>query len=254
VIALRSVWNAAEYEAMRLRTRRSTLAVAGLAMFGSALVTLPAARAAVDSGYPQAHVGWVVAGGTAAAVLPSTVAVLAAAWVGAGLVTEDYRYGIGLTTYTRLPRRGAGLLGKLLVALCVGLGFASATRVAAYLTALGGFAMARGGSAAGHVSLGWALALPTPAQLAFAAFGGVMGVLCAPILRLRVLAVPCAWLLTALIASLTPGTHSPYTQDVVVGMIRLGLPVEQTALVLPEAVVLSLVLASLLVLRRRRID
>lgn len=254
MIELRSVWNAAGYEATRLRTRRSTFGVAALAMFGSALVTLPAARTAVDSGYPQAHVAWVVAGGGAAAILPSTVAVLAAAWIGAGQVTEDYRYGIGLTTYTRLPRRGAGLLGKLLVALCVGLWFASATRIAAYLTALGGFALARGSSAADHVSLGLALALPTPVELAFGAFGGAMGVLCAPLLRLRVLAAPCAWLLTALIVSLTPGSHSPYTRDVVVGMIRLGLPVAQVALALPEVVVMSLMLASLIALARRRVD
>jgi len=240
VIELRSVWNAAGYEATRLRTRRSTFGVAALAMFGSALVTLPAARTAVDSGYPQAHVAWVVAGGGAAAILPSTVAVLAAAWIGA--------------TYTRLPRRGAGLLGKLLVALCVGLWFASATRIAAYLTALGGFALARGSSAAEHVSLGLALALPTPVELAFGAFGGAMGVLCAPLLRLRVLAAPCAWLLTALIVSLTPGSHSPYTRDVVVGMIRLGLPVEKVALALPEVVVMSLMLASLITLARRRVD
>jgi hypothetical protein len=254
VIALRSVWNAAGYEATRLRTRRSTLGMVGLAMFGSALVTLPAARAAVNSGYPQAHVAWVVAGGSAGMILPGTVAVLGAAWLGAGLVTEDYRYGIGLTTYTRLPRRGAQLLGKLLVALCLGLWLASSTRLAAYLTALGGFALARGSSAAEHVSLGLSLALPTPAEYVFAAFGGAVGVLCAPVLRLRVLAVPAAWLATALVAALTPHSRSPYTQDVVYGMVRLGLPVEQTAIALPEALVLGLALAAIVALRRRRID
>jgi hypothetical protein len=223
-------------------------------MFGSALVTLPAARAAVNSGYPQAHVAWVVSGGSAGMILPGTIAVLGAAWLGAGLVTEDYRYGIGLTTYTRLPRRGAQMLGKLLIALCLGLWLASSTRLAAYLTALGGFALARGSSAAEHVSLGVSLALPTPPEYVFAAFGGVVGVLCAPVLRLRVLAVPAAWLVTALVAALTPGSRSPYTQDVVYGMVRLGLPVEQTAIVLPEALVLGLALAALVALRRRRID
>ena len=252
---LRSIWYAAEYEATRLRTRRSTMGILALVLFGSALVTLPAARAAVNSGYPGAHVAWVVAGGAAAAILPGTVAVLGAAWLGAGLVTEDYRYGVGLTTYTRLPRRGAQLIGKLLIAMCLGLWFASSTRFAAYLTALGGFALARGGSAAaGHVSLGLALALPTPAEYVFAAFGGAMGVLCAPVARLRVLAAPLAWVLTALIAALMPGSHSPYTQDVVYGMIRLGLPVEQTVLALPEAVVISLVLLAFSSVSRRRVD
>lgn len=252
--ALRSVWNAAEYEATRLRTRRSTLGAVGLAMFGSALATLPAARAAVNSGYPQAHVAWVVAGGSAGMIMPGTVAVLAAAWLGAGMVTEDYRYGIGLTTYTRLPRRGTQLFGKLLVAVCLGLWLAATTRSAAYLTALGGFALARGSSAAEHVSLGVVLALPTLPEFAFAALGGALGVLCAPVLRLRALAVPAAWLATALVAALAPHSRSPYTQDVVYGMVRLGLPVEQTAVLLPEALVLALLLTALLALRHRRID
>lgn len=252
--ALRSVWNAAGYEATRLRTRRSTLGAVGLTLFGSSLATLPAARAAVNSGYPQAHVPWVVAGGAAAMILPGTVAVLGAAWLGAGLVTEDYRFGVGLTTYTRLPRRGAALLGKLLVALCLGLWLTSFTRLAAYLTALGGFALARGSSAAEHVSVGLAVALPTPAELAFGAFGGMLGVLCAPLLRFRALAVPAAWLVAALTAALLPGSHSPYTRDVVAALTRLGLPVEQTALALPETLVLALGLAALVALRRRRVD
>jgi hypothetical protein len=251
---LRSIRYAAEYEATRLRTRRSTMGTLALVMFGSALVTLPAARAAVNSGYPQAHVGWVVAGGSAAQILPGTVAVLGAAWLGAGLVSEDFRYGVGLTTYTRLPRRGAQLLGKVLIAMCLGVWFASSTRLAAYLTALGGFALARGGAPAEHVSLGLALAMPTPAEYFFAAFGGAMGVLCAAVVRLRVLATPLAWMLTAFIAALTPGSHSPYTQDVVFGMMRLGLPVEQTVLALPETLVLALALAAFSSLSRRRIN
>lgn len=254
MIAPRAVWYAAEYEATRLRTRRSTIGVASLVMFGSALVTLPAARAAVSSGDPQAHIAWVVAGGSAGMILPGTVAVLGAAWLGAGLVTEDYRYGIGLTTYTRLPRRGAQLLGKLLVALCAGLWLASSTRFAAYLTALGGFALARAGHATAHVSLGLSLAMPTSAEFFFAALGGVAGVLCAPVLRLRVLAVPGAWMLTAFIAALTPGSRSPYTQDLVFDVARTGLPIEQTLIALPEVVMACLVFAALIALRRRRID
>jgi hypothetical protein len=253
VIGLRAAWAAAGYEATRLRTLRSTLAVFGLAMFGSALATLPAARAAVDSGSPQAHAAWVVAGGSAGMIVPGSVAVLAAAWLGAGLVIEDYRYGVGLTTYTRLPRRAPGLFGKLLVALVVGIWLASATRLAAYLTALGGFALARGSVAASHISLSTVLALPTPAESCFAAFGGIVGVLCAPLLRLRVLAVPATWLLAALIATLLPGSHSPYTLDVVRGMTDLGLPVEQTAIALPETLVFVLLVAALHALRRRRL-
>jgi len=254
MIGLRSAWYAAGYEATRLRTRRSTFGVFGLAMFGSALATLPAARAAVNSGDPQAHVGWVVAGGSAGMILPGTVAVLAAAWLGAGLVTEDYRHGVGLTTYTRLPRRGAGLLGKLLVALVVGISLASATRLAAYATAVGGFALTRGSAAAEHLSLGFVLALPTPAESCFAALGGMAGVLCAPVLRLRIIAVPAAWLVTALTAALLPGSHSPYTAGIVRAVTELGLPVEQTAIALPEGLLLSLLILSLFALRRRRID
>ena len=254
MIRVRSIWHAAVYEATRLRTRRSTFGVFGLAMFASALVTLPAARAAVTSGDPQAHVGWVVAGGSTGMILPGAVAALAAAWLGAGLVTEDYRYGVGLTTYTRLPRRGAELLGKLLVALVVGLTLASATRLAAYATALGGFAMTRGSSAAQHLSLGVVLALPTPAASCFAALGGMLGVLCAPVLRLRLFAASAAWLNTALIAALVPGTHSPYTQVIVRVSTEVGLPIEQMAIALPETMILGLLLVSLLSLSRRRID
>lgn len=254
MIGLRSVWAASRYEATRLRTRRSTFGVFGLAMFGSALATLPAARAAVNSGDPQAHAAWVVAGGAAGMVLPGSVAVLAAAWLAAGSVAEDYRYGVGLTTYTRLPRRGAGLVGKLLVALIVGIWLASATRLAAYLTALGGFALTRGSVAASHISLSVVLALPTPAESCFAAFGGMAGVLCAAVLRLRLLAAPAAWLLAAGTAALLPGSHSPYTLDLVRGMTDLGLPVEQTAMVLPETLLVTLLLAALYALRRRRID
>lgn len=254
MIGLRSAWYAAAYEATRLRTRRSTFGVFGLAMFASALVTLPAARAAVTSGEPQAHVAWVVAGGSAGMVLPGTVAALAAAWLGAGLVTEDYRHGVGLTTYTRLPRRGAELLGKLLVALVVGITLASATRLAAYATALGGFALTRGSSAAQHLSLGVVLALPTPAESCFAALGGILGVLCAPALRLRLFAAPTGWLLAALTAALVPGSHSPYTKVIARVSSEIGLPIQQIAIALPEALILGLLLVSLFSLNRRRID
>jgi hypothetical protein len=253
VTVLRSVWYAAEYETTRLRTRRSTMGTLAAVTFGSALVTLPAARAAVNSGYPQEHVGWVVAGGAAGAILPGAVAALGAAWLGAGLVTEDYRYGTGLTTYTRLPRRGAQLLGKVLVAMCLGLWFASSTRLTAYLTALGGFALARGEAAPEHVSLAFTLSLPTLPEYLFAALGGAMGVLCAPLARLRVLAAPLAWALTAFIAALAPGSSSPYTPSVIDEMVRLGLPVEQTVLALPEALVAALAFAALASLNRRRI-
>jgi hypothetical protein len=254
VTALRSVSNAAAYEATRLRTRRSTLGLMCLAVFGSALATLPAAREVVDSGYPQQHVAWVVAGGTAAMILPGAVAVLGTAWLSAGMVTEDFRHGIALTTYTRLPRRGAQLLGKLAVALLLGLVLASATRLAAYLTALGGFALARGSSAAEHVSIGFMLALPTPAECLFVGFGGVLGVLLAPVVRLRVLAAAGAWLAAALVAALAPGSRSPYTQDAVYAMVRLGLPAEETALALPCVLLTVFLLAALAAVRRRRID
>lgn len=252
--ALRAAWYAAGYEATRLRTRRSTLGVFALAMFGSGSMILPAVRGAVETGAPQTRVAWVVAGGVVGTILPGALAVLAAAWLGAGLVTEDYRYGTGLTTYTRLPRRGAELLGKVLVAGCVGLWLAILTRLSAYLTALGGFALARGSGVAEHVHVGAALILPTLAESLFALVGGVAGVLCAPVLRLRMLAAGTAWLLTALFAALTPGSRSPYTPEIASGIARIGLPERQTAMALPEVLAVGLVLAALLTVRRRRID
>jgi hypothetical protein len=79
-------------------------------------------------------------------------------------------------------------------------------------------------------------------------------VLCAAVLRLRLLAAPAAWLLAAGTAALLPGSHSPYTLDIVHGMTDLGLPVEQTAMVLPESLLVTLLLLALYALRRRRID
>lgn len=254
MMGLRSVRAAAGYEATRLGTRRATAGVFCLAALGSALATLPAARAAVNSGDPQAHVGWVVAGGAAGRILPGTIAVLAAAWIGAGLVAEDYRHGVGLTTYTRLPRRGAGMLGKLIVALVVGIWLAALTRLAAYLTALGGFALTHGTRATEHISLGAVLMLPTPAESCYAAFGGMLGVLCALLLRVRVLAASASWLIAASTAAVLPSSHSPYALDVVHGMTDIGLPIDKVSVALPESFAAVLLLAALYAVRRRRID
>ncbi|MBR7838330.1 hypothetical protein KDL01_33985 [Actinospica durhamensis] len=235
-------------------TRRSTFGVAGLGVFGSALVTLPAARAAVTSGDPQAQVGWVVGGGAAGTVLPGTAAVLAAAWLGAGLVAEDYRHGLGLSTYARLPRRGAGLLGKIVVAACIGLALAVVTRVAAFLTALGGFALAHTTAATGSVTPSYVMILPSIPELFFAMLGGVVGVLCAPLVRLRLLAVGATWGLCAAIAAVTPYSKSPYTQHVARLFARIGLPVAPSAVALPELALIGLAMAAIIVVRRRSID
>jgi hypothetical protein len=254
VIALRAVQRAAGYEATRLVTRRSTLGVAGLAMFGSALITLPAARAAVTSGAPQSRVGWVVAGGPVGVIVPGTVAVLAAAWLGAGLVTEDYRYGLGLSTYARLPRRGAGLAGKLAVAAWVGLLLAVLTRASAFLTALGGFALAHGTAAGGPVSPPYGLVLPSIAELFFATLGGMVGVLSAAVVRLRVLAALAAWGFGAVVAALVPHSASPYTLRIVRLLARSGLPVTPSAAALPELALFVLAAAALVAVRRRHVD
>lgn len=254
MISLRAVRRAAGYEATRLLTRRSTFGVAGLAMFGAALVTLPAARAAVTSGAPQGRVGWVVAGGLAGAILPGTAAALGAAWLGAGLVTEDYRYGLGLSTFTRLPRRGAGLLGKLAVAAWVGLLLAVVTRAAAFLTALGGFALAHSSAANGPVSPGYGLLLPSVAELFFGALGGVLGVLSAPVLRLRVLAVCAAGGLGAFVAAVLPRTDSPFTLGLVRLLARAGLPVAPAAVALPELALFALAVSAFVIVRRRGVD
>ena len=254
MIALRAVRHAARYEATRLVTRRSTFGVAGLGTFGSALVTLPAARAAVTSGDPQAQVGWVVGGGSVGAVLPGTAAVLAAAWLGAGLVSEDYRHGLGLSTYARLPRRGAGLLGKIVIAAWIGLVLAVITRAAAFFTALGGFALAHGTAATGTVAPSYAMILPSIPELFFAMVGGTVGVLCAPLLRLRLLAVGATWGLCVVIAAVTPYSKSPYTSHVARLLARVGLPVAPSAIALPELAVIGLAMAALIAVRRRSID
>ena len=253
MIILRAVRRAIGYEVTRLATRRSTVGVAGLAMFGSALVTLPAARAAVTWGSPQARVGWVVSGGSLGTVIPAAAAVVGAAWLGAGLVSEDYRFGLGLSTYSRLPRRGTGLLGKLVVGAGLGLLLAIVTRVAAFLTALGGFALAHSTAASRTASVSYLLALPTFGEVFFAMLGGVVGVLAAPLVRLRALAVGAACGAVAAFATIAPHSQSPYAPLAGRVLLFSGLPFLPTVMVLPGVALFALTCAALLAVRRRRV-
>lgn len=254
MIILRAVRRAIGYEVTRLTTRRSTFGVAGLAVFGSALVTLPAARAAVTWGEPQSQVGWVVSGGSLGTIVPAAAGVAAAAWLGAGLVAEDYRFGLGLSTYSRLPRRGAGLLGKIVVAAVVGLLLAFVTRIAAFFTALGGFALAHSTAASDVVSPSYLLLLPTFGEVFFAMLGGVVGVLAAPLVRLRLLAVAAACSVVAAFATIAPHSQSPYAPLAGRLLLLSGLPVLPTVLVLPAVALFALTCAALLAVRRRRVD
>lgn len=254
MIILRAVRRAAGYEMTRLVTRRSTLGVTALAVFGSALITLPAARAAVTWGSPDSRVGWVISGGALGAIIPGAAAVMAAAWLGAGLVSEDYRFGLGLSTYSRLPRRGTGLVGKIVVAWSIGLLLAVITRFAAFFTALGGFALAHSTADSATVSPSYVLLLPTVGEIFFAMLGGVVGVLSAPLVRLRLLAVAASCALAAAFAAFAPHSQSPYAP--LAGRILLGsgLPIVPTIMVLPEIVLFGLTCAALLAVRRRRVD
>ncbi|WP_034265592.1 hypothetical protein [Actinospica robiniae] len=254
MIILRAVRRSIGYEVTRLATRRSTIGVAGLAMFGSALVTLPAARAAVTWGAPQSRVDWVVSGGSLGAIVPAAAGVAAAAWLGAGLVTEDYRFGLGLSTYSRLPRRGAGLLGKIVVAAGLGLLLAIVTRVAAFFTALGGFALAHSTEVSGTVSPSFFLLLPTVSEAFFAMLAGVVGVLTAPLLRVRLGAVAAACGVVAMLATVSPHTQSPYAPLASRLLLLSGLPILPTVILLPEFALFGLTCAALLAVRRRRVD
>jgi hypothetical protein len=254
VIILRAARRAVGYETTRLVTRRSTFGVAGLAMFGSALVTLPAARAAVMWGAPQDRVGWVVSGGLLGTIVPGAAAVVSAAWLGAGMVTEDYRFGLGLSTYSRLPRRGTGLLGKVAVVWVVGLLLAVVTRVAAFFTALGGFALAHSTAPGATISPSYLLLLPTFGEVCFAMLGGVVGVLGAPLLRVRLFAVAASFGVAVAFASLAPHSQSPYAA--VAGRLLLlsRLPIVPTLMALPGISLFALTCAALLAVRRRRVD
>lgn len=256
MIILRAVRRAIAYETTRLVTRRSTFGVAALAMFGSALITLPAARAAVTGGEgsPQSRVGWVVAGGELGTIIPGAAAVIAAAWLGAGLVTEDYRFGLGLSTYSRLPRRGTGLVGKIAVAWSVGLLLAVVTRVAAFFTALGGFALAHSTAASATVSPSYLLVLPTVGEIFFAMLGGAVGVLSAPLLRLRLFAVAASGAVVAAFAGFAPHSQSPYAPLAGRILLSTGLPIVPTIVVMPEIALFGLTCAALLAVRRRRVD
>jgi hypothetical protein len=266
-----SMLSALRYELVRVFTSRSTRGVTLLSLLGSAVLTLPAARQVVGLDRPlppslvrqftaanqplPSHGGgaWVVAGGTIGLALPVAAAVCGAAWLGATSIGYEYRYGGGLLTYVLVPRRGAVLLAKVVVAAGFGVLLSVAARAVAYGTARLGFTLA-----GTKVLLPAALLAPAPREVAMGALGGALGVLAGAVLRLRAVATLVAVAGCALVTAGLPGSSSgavPYlargVRDVarVVPGVTYGM-VLNAALVLPPLVV---VLAGVVAVRRRRV-
>jgi hypothetical protein len=262
---------ALRYELVRARGLRSTRGIALLALIGSAIITLPAARQIVGLAHPlppslahrlalshqplPTHGGgaWVVAGGTAGMVLPGIVAACAAAWFGASSISYEYRYGGGLLTFALVPRRGAVLIAKAAVAAAFGAVLCAATTLVAYGTARLGFTLA-----GTQVTLPATLMTPALRSVALAALGGALGVFVTVVLRLRVLAAVVALAACALAAAALPASPSPaapYLAEATRQAARLVPGVTYPAvldlsLALPLLVV---TLTGLVAVRRRRV-
>ena len=186
-----SFLRALRYEAHRMRTAASVRVLAVLALLGAALAALPAANALV--GHPGglakaslADLAWTVGGGRPGAVLPGCAAAAAAAWFGACSIDYEYRHGTAVSLYASIPRRGAVLAAKvLLVAVFAALLELACAGLAFGATSLG-FSMA--GSSR---PLPASAALATPAAVACAVACGVLSLLLATTVRIRLLAA-CA--------------------------------------------------------------
>jgi hypothetical protein len=193
-----------------------------LGLLSSAVLTFPAARQIVGLARPlppllaqrlvlsqtptPAHGGgaWVVAGGTVGTVLPGIAAAWAAAWLGASSIGYEYRYGGGLLTFALVPRRGAVLIAKAIVAAGFGALLCVGTTMVAYGTARLGFTLA-----GTRVVIPLSLLTPTVWEVAMAALGGVLGVFGGAVLRMRALATVAALAGCALVAAVLPGSSSP---------------------------------------------
>lgn len=217
VASASALFSALRYELTRLLTTGSTRTVGLLALPGSALITLPAARSAAGLAHAGlAHTGLshtglahsggagVVAGGVVGAVLPAAVAALAAAWVGASSIVYEYRHGGALVTYVLVPSRGAVLLAKALAAALFGALLCFGTTLAAFGTARLGFTIA-----GTRVDVPSELMLPAVREVAVAALCGALAVPASAVLRTRLLAVPLAAAAGGLVAATLPGSASP---------------------------------------------
>jgi hypothetical protein len=268
---LASIFSALRYELVRARGLRSSRGVALLALVSSAILTLPAARQIVGLARPMppslvqrlalshlptpAHGGgaWVVAGGAVGMALPGIAAAWAAAWLGASSIGYEYRYGGGLLTFALVPRRGAVLIAKAIVAAGFGALLCVGTTLVAYGTARFGFMLA-----GTRVVIPVSLMTPAVREVALAALGGVLGTFAGAMLRFRVLATLVALAGCALVAAALPGSSSlavPYLDDAVRYVVRVvpgvtSAVVSGLVLALPLLVV---VLTGLFSVRRRRV-
>ncbi|HEU5334217.1 MAG TPA: hypothetical protein VFU73_15660 [Actinocrinis sp.] len=201
-----------------------------------------------------AHAGGagVVAGGVVGAVLPAAMAALAAAWVGASSIVYEYRDGGALITYVLVPRRGAVLLAKAIVAALFGAVLCFGTTLAAFGTARLGF-----GVAGTRIDVPSELMVPAAREVAIAALCGALAVPACAVLRTRLLAVPLSLAGGALVAATLPGSTSPLIHFL--GTARRFLAAYLPSV--PEVSIRSLIAAAagllwvsaLVAVRRRRV-
>ena len=199
----------------------------------------------------SAHAGGagVVAGGLVGAVLPATMAALAAAWIGASSIVYEYRDGGALITYVLVPRRGAVLLAKALAAALFGALLCFGTTLAAFGTARLGFGLART-----RIDVPSELMIPATREIAIAALCGALAVPACAVLRTRLLAVPLAAAAGALAAATLPGSASPLTRFLGPArrFLEADLPEVSIRALMAAAAVLMWV-SALVAVRRRRV-
>jgi hypothetical protein len=263
VTPLTGVWDAVRYEATRLRSTKSTRIAAVLALLGSALLTLPAARRAAQlagpTGFghgPAGAAAHVVSGGAVGRVLPVAAVVIAAAWIGAASVADEYRHGSAQLTYLLLPRRSTVLVAKVTVSAIFGAALCLLGHAFAFGIARLGFVVA-----SSAVEVPARLVLPASAlPPIIAALGGAVGVLAGASLRFRLLAVLVAVVCCAAVTAVVTGTADPasaYLSTAATSIsqvaTRIGLPRNAVSTqAIPAAVIIALALAAVLTTRRRR--
>jgi ABC-2 type transport system permease protein len=242
---------ALRYEAVRLSGLRESRAVLLISLLAAAAFTLPAAREVAERAPGPGSVAWVVSAGTLGRILPAPAAAVGAAWFGAMAVVGEYRHRGALITFIVLPRRGMVLAARLIVVALVGAVLCAAVQGVAYGMARLGFALAaRGGTTPGL------LAAPRPAQLATAVGCGVLGILAAWVVRMRLFAIPVALILGAAAVAAAPRSSSPALKLLAKVLDRLPQVVRlahqgELAIAVGLATVAIIVLAALSLGRRR---
>lgn len=261
--SLTGVRNAIRYEVIRLRSTKSARTATVLALLGSAVLTVPAAYHAAQLagpiGFgpgPAGAAAHVVSGGIVGRVLPVAAVVIAAAWIGAASVADEYRHGSAQLAYLLLPRRSTVLAAKVLVSALFGM-----------VLCLMGHAFAFGAARLGFMVASSAVEVPSRLMLPgsalppiIAALGGAMGVLAAASLRFRLLAIPVAVACCAAITAVVTRAADPasvYLNTAATSIshaaTQIGLPrIAVSAQAIPAAVIIALALAAVLTTRWRR--